>query len=104
MMKRKSDILNIALDLATALHTVGAMDKVTLREIEELAVPKVRNFGADEIRQIREKNLVSQPVFASYMNVGKSTVAQWEQGKKKPTGSAARLLDVVARKGLRAIA
>lgn len=102
-MKRKSDILNMALDLATALHTVGAMDKVTLREIEELAVPKVRNYGADEIRQIREKNLVSQPVFASYMNVGKSTVAQWEQGKKKPSGPAARLLDVVARKGLRAI-
>jgi putative transcriptional regulator len=103
-MTRKSDILSMTLDLATDLHKVGAMDKITLREIEELAVPKVRKFGADEIRQIREKNLVSQPVFASYMNVGKSTVAQWEQGKKKPSGSAARLLDVIARKGLRSIA
>jgi putative transcriptional regulator len=93
----------MTLDLATDLHKVGAMDKITLREIEELAVPKVRKFGADEIRQIREKNLVSQPVFASYMNVGKSTVAQWEQGRKKPSGSAARLLDVIARKGLRSI-
>jgi putative transcriptional regulator len=102
-MARSSDILDMAVDLAGALHDVGAMDKATLREIEALAVPQVPAYSADEIRSIREKNRVSQPVFAVYLNVGRSTVAQWEQGKKSPSGPAARLLDLVARKGLRAV-
>lgn len=103
-MKKRGDIFDIALGMATDLHEVGAMDKTTLREIEDLAVPKVQDFTAADVRAIREKNRVSQPVFARYLNVGTSTVAQWEQGKKKPSGSSARLLDVVARKGIQAIA
>ncbi|MCC6519955.1 MAG: DNA-binding transcriptional regulator [Tabrizicola sp.] len=103
-MKRKSEILEMAVELATGLHEVGAMDKATLREIKDLALPTVAQFTAEEIRAIRERNRVSQPVFAIYLNVGRSTVAQWEQGKKRPSGPAARLLDLVARKGLRAIA
>lgn len=103
-MKSRSDILDMALDLAIDLHEVGAMDKATLRDIEELAIPKVPEYSAEQIRLIRERNHVSQPIFAHYMNVGRTTVAQWEQGKKKPGGSAARLLDLIARKGIRAIA
>lgn len=102
-MKRKSEILDMAVELATGLHQVGAMDKATLREIEALAVPEVKHYSADEIRAIRERTSVSQPVFAVYLNVARSTVAQWEQGKKTPSGPAARLLDLVARKGLRAV-
>jgi len=34
----------------------------------------------------------------------KSTVAAWELGTKKPSAAAARLLDIVKRKGLDAIA
>ncbi|NYS26385.1 helix-turn-helix domain-containing protein [Rhodobacteraceae bacterium 2376] len=103
-MKKHSDILDMALGLANDLHKVGAMDKATLREIEELAVPQVKQFSAADVRAIREKNRVSQPVFAKYLNVGPSTVSQWEQGKKKPSGPSARLLDVIARKGIQAIA
>ena len=99
----KSDILEMALDFAQDLHEVGAMKKVTLREIEELAVPKVRSFTAHEVRSIRERTRLSQPVFARLLNVGTSTVSQWEQGKKKPGGSAARLLDIVERKGVDAL-
>ncbi|MGB3249897.1 MAG: transcriptional regulator, partial [Tabrizicola sp.] len=74
-MKRKSEILEMAVELATGLHEVGAMDKATLREIEDLALPTVAQFTAEEIRAIRERNRVSQPVFAIYLNVGRSTVA-----------------------------
>jgi len=102
-MKKRSEIMDMTMSLATALHTVGAMDKATLREIEALAVPEVKEFSPDEICQIREANHVSQPVFAKYLNVGPSTVSQWEQGKKRPSGSAARLLDIVRRKGIAAI-
>ncbi len=102
-MKKSSDIMDMTASLATALHAVGAMDKATLREIEALAVPEVKEMSAEEICKIREANRLSQPVFAKYLNVGRSTVSQWEQGKKKPSGSAARLLDIVRRKGIGAI-
>ena len=103
-MKRDNGILDMARELAVDLNRVGAIDKLTLRQIEALAVPDVPSYTGDEIREIRERNHVSQPVFASYLNVGRSTVAQWEQGKKTPSGSAARLLDLVARKGIEVIA
>lgn len=102
-MKNRSDIMEMAVSLATDLHSVGAMQKATLREIETLAVPEVKQFSAEDIRAIREANRLSQPVFAKYMNVGPSTVSQWEQGKKRPSGAAARLLDVVLRKGIGAL-
>ena len=102
-MKKHSDILDMTLELATELVAVGAMDQATLRDLEALAVPEVRRFTAQDIRAIRAANRVSQPVFAKYMNVGTSTVSQWEQGKKSPSGSALRLLDVVRRKGVGAI-
>jgi putative transcriptional regulator len=43
---------------------------------------------------------MSQPIFAAMVGVGASTVAQWEQ----PSGASARLLDVIDRKGIEAIA
>jgi putative transcriptional regulator len=39
-------------------------------------------------------------VFAQILNVGTTTVAAWEQGTKKPSRPAVKLLDLVERKGL----
>jgi DNA-binding transcriptional regulator YiaG len=55
-----------------------------------------------EIHAIRER--VSQPVFARYLNVSKNLVSDWERGTKRPGGPALRLLSIVRRKGLEAIA
>jgi predicted negative regulator of RcsB-dependent stress response len=38
-----------------------------------------------------------------YLGIGKTTVQQWEQGQKKPSGPAQRLLDLIDRKGLSAL-
>ncbi len=48
-------------------------------------------------------NNLSQPVFAGYLNVSKSTVEKWESGDKHPTGAALRLLSVVSRHGLKVL-
>ena len=45
-----------------------------------------------------------QPVFARYLNVSKNLVSDWERGAKRPGGPALRLLTVVRKSGLRAIA
>ncbi|MBA4417678.1 MAG: hypothetical protein C0392_07180 [Syntrophus sp. (in: bacteria)] len=52
---------------------------------------------------MRTANHVSQAVFAAILGIGKTTVQQWEQGQKKPSGLAQRLLDLIDRKGLEAL-
>jgi len=99
-----SDILDMAHDMARDLHEIGAMDAITMRMMDELCMPKKRSFTAVEVRRIRAGTRMSQPVFATLLGVGTSTVAQWEQGNRKPSGSSARLLDVIDRKGVEVIA
>jgi putative transcriptional regulator len=99
-----SEILDIANEMARDLFEVGAMDEITMREIEALSLPKKRAFGPDDIRRLRKINHVSQAVLAALLGVGKSTVQQWEQGLKKPSGPAQRLLDIIDRKGLETLA
>ena len=56
------------------------------------------------IEAIRAREHVSQPVFARHLNVSKNLVSDWAPGVKKPGGPALRLLTVIQRKGLAAIA
>ncbi len=98
-----SEILNIAHDMAKDLLKVGAMDEITMRKIDALCVPPKRPFKPEEIKRIRAANHVSQAVFAVILGIGKTTVQQWEQGQKKPSGPAQRLLDLIDRKGLAAL-
>jgi len=79
------------------------MDKTTLRQIEALCVPKVKEYSPEQIKEIREKTHTSRSVFAALLNVGTSTVEHWERGLKKPSGPSLRLLDVVERKGIDAL-
>ena len=99
-----SEILDLAHELATDLHEVGAMDLITLRMVERLRLPERRTFTAADVVRIRRKTRLSQPLFAMVLNVGRTTVAQWEQGVKTPSGPSARLLDVIDRKGIEAVA
>jgi len=99
-----SDILDMAHDMAKDLEAVGAMDAITMRMMDELCLPAKRTFTAADVRRIRGRTRMSQSIFAVMVGVGASTVAQWEQGAKKPGGASARLLDVIDRKGIEAIA
>lgn len=87
-----------------ALHAVAAIVKQTMREFDEACLTQVRPLQPTEIRAIREREHLSQPVFARYLNVSKNLVSDWERGVKKPSGAALRLLTVVQEKGLQAIA
>ena len=52
-------------------------------------------FASDDIRHLRTKVLgVSQRLFAGLLNVAVQTVHAWEQGGRKPSGVALRLLHV----------
>jgi DNA-binding transcriptional regulator YiaG len=51
-------------------------------------------YDANQIRQLRKRLNVSQPVFAGMLNVSGSTVRAWEQGQRRPDGPTLRLLEV----------
>lgn len=57
-----------------------------------------------QIKGIRERAHVSQPVFARYLNTSESTVQKWESGSKQPSGMALKLLAVVEKHGLGVLA
>ena len=91
-------------EMMESLHEVGAIDKQTMREFDEACLTTVHPLTPEEIRAIREHEHISQPVFARYLNVSKNMVSDWERGVKKPGGPALRLLTLVQKKGLQAIA
>ncbi|MBN1320239.1 MAG: DNA-binding transcriptional regulator [Thermoleophilia bacterium] len=100
----RSDAYAAVHETMEALREIGAIDKQTMREFEEACLTPVRVFTPDEIRSIRLRENLSQPVFARYLNVSKNLVSDWERGVKRPGGPALRLLTVVEKKGLQAIA
>lgn len=72
--------------------------------LDEACLAPAPALSPDEIRAIREAQQVSQPVFARYLNVSKNPVSDWERGAKKPRGPALRLLSIIRRNGLDAVA
>lgn len=98
-----STIIESLRDDLSALEVAGAIGKVTLREFDSLCPPPVREFDAEEIRQLRETLRFSQPVFALHLHTTASTIRKWEQGETRPSGPALKLLNVIADKGLQAI-
>lgn len=91
-------------EMMEGLHEAGSIDKRTMREFDEACLAPAASLSPDEIRAIREAEHVSQPVFARYLNVSKNLVSDWERGAKKPGGPALRLLSIIQRKGLDAVA
>jgi len=80
------------------------MNDVTMREFDALCLPPCPQYTAKDVKQIRAKTHASQGVFAAFLNVGHTTVAAWEQGTKKPSGAALKLLALVESKGLDVLA
>jgi putative transcriptional regulator len=102
--KARSDALAAIHETAEGLHRAGLMDRETMREFDALCLTPVERLSAEEIRGLREREQVSQPVFAHYLNVSKGIVSKWERGEKRPDGASLKLLNLVRTKGLKAIA
>lgn len=98
--KFKSDAFESIHASASALHKVGAINKATMKDFDALAFAELPIIKPAQIKQLREKNQVSQPVFARYLNTSESTVEKWETGAKKPSGMALKLLKIVEKHGL----
>ncbi len=70
----------------------------TKKDFDELGVEFSEiKITSNDIRAIRRKTKLSQAVFAKLLNVSPSSVRQWEQGKRTPTGSTQVLLDLLEK-------
>ena len=99
----RSEIAAVVHGMAEGFQRAGLIDKRTMRQFDENCLVAAQVLAPEEIKAIREKEAVSQPIFARYLNVSKNLVSEWERGMKRPGGPALRLLAIVRKKGLDAI-
>jgi putative transcriptional regulator len=86
------------------LHRIGLADKRTMRRFDLSCLTMVEELTPKEIQALREREDVSQAVFARFLNVRPGLVSQWERGEKKPSGPSLKLLALIKVKGLDAVA
>ena len=100
----RSEIAGAVHEMMSGAHDAGVVTRATLRNFDEACLVPAPMLAGEEIRAIREREHVSQPVFAAYLNVSRNLVSDWERGVKRPGGPALRLLSLIRRKGLQAVA
>jgi len=102
--KYRSDAMAAIHETMEALRDAGAIDKQTMRRFDDACLTPIRPLTPEEIKAIREREHVSQTVFANYLNVTSSLVSKWERGEKRPSGAALKLLSLVDKNGLATVA
>ncbi|WP_017324712.1 DNA-binding transcriptional regulator [Synechococcus sp. PCC 7336] len=100
----RSDAFAAIHETMEALHEARAIPQTTMRQFDEMCLEPAPILTGEDIRSLRERENVSQPVFAKYLNVSKNLVSDWERGVKKPGGPALRLLAIVEKHGLELLA
>ena len=100
----RSSIMASVHETAEGLYDAGIMRKRTMRDFDELCLTTVLPLKSREIRALRLREGASQAVFARYLNVTTGLVSQWERGEKRPQGPSLKLLALVAKNGLQAVA
>lgn len=96
----KNNIKNMVLETIEGLYKTGTVDELTLREVKALSLPEIKPYAPRAITRLRRKLKLSQAALARFINTSVYTVQKWEQGAKKPSGPALKLLHIVDEKGL----
>jgi len=58
---------------------------------------RIFEVNAKSIKELRSMTKLSQPDFAQLLGVELSTLRNWEQGRRSPTGPARQLLKAIQR-------
>ena len=91
-------------ETAEGLRADGLVNKATMRKFDKMCLTPIPRLKPRHIRDLRLREGASQAVFARYLNVTTGLVSQWERGEKHPQGTSLKLLALVARNGLEAVA
>lgn len=101
----KNRVLNEMMEMAQALQTHDLISKQDMAKMK-LICETPPAYTPEKVTAIRVgKAKVSQSVLASMLNVSVSAVQKWESPNsgKHPSGAAAKLLQLIDKKGLEAI-
>jgi len=72
-----------------------------MRKFDESCLAVAPETSTADIKRIQEQVHASLPVFARHLNTSEATVRKWEDGTKRPSGMALKLLAVVEKHGLK---
>ena len=75
----------------------GDISKCRLKTVSVPDVEPIAEYTKEEIRGIRRKNNFTQKTFAEILGVTAKAVEAWEAGKRKPTGAAQRLFQIMEK-------
>ena len=100
----KTGALAAAHEMALGLAEAGVMAKRTMKVFDESCLTPVEEMAPERIRETRLRERASQAVFARFLDVTMGLVRQWERGEKRPHGASLKLLTLVAKNGLGAVA
>jgi len=78
-------------ELLASVREGGAILRGTRR------ASRTTRFAEPDVRLLRERYGLSQAKFAALMGISVATLRNWEQGRRRPEGSARVLLRVVAK-------
>lgn len=85
-------------DTVKDMIDTGLSTSFTEKEFNALGINMSEvEVSADDIKELRSTIHLSQSVFAKLLNVSVSSVRQWEQGKRTPTGSTKVLLELLEK-------
>ena len=77
---------------AAIAHAEG---KQTLRETWTPVIAPPHNLSAEEILRLRENLEFTRETMAQILSVSVGTLTAWESGRRKPSGSLLRLLQIL---------
>jgi len=97
-MSRK--ILKTIHESVKSLYDLDIVDKTTMHEFDLLCLEPIKQMKPREVKKLRLREHVSQPVFAMLLNVSPSSIKKWESGENAPSGAALRLLEIIDKNGL----
>ena len=103
-MPRTSRIIEEMHESMQALDDLGLMEPQESATIEALYdAYKVPQYTPEKVKSLRSRLSLTQTALASILNTSVSSVRQWEQGVKRPSGPSNKLLYLLDKKGMEAL-
>ncbi|WP_052354906.1 helix-turn-helix domain-containing protein [Candidatus Protochlamydia sp. R18] len=98
-MGKMFDLLKEGLEEAIS-YEKGSFKNVRVKKVRIDAgeIPQQpKEYQAKDIKHLRNKLNCSQSLLAAYLNVSLNTIQAWEQGSRRPSHAALRLLEIMDR-------
>ena len=104
-LRTKSEILEALQDMpfdggqlvASATQFAEALQDSRKATLRRASISRPESLDACQIADLRKRLNLSQAVFAAFLGVRPASVMSWEYGRRRPSGSALRLLQIATR-------